>query len=98
LTRERAIRTRNGEELENVLVTLFSLGFVFNNQRRIKTFAEFCECYSEHSRNNWSGWSWISLGKDRECKMVMNAYTVQPFDSYPVKLEEMVEMVKTNNW
>ncbi len=98
MIRQAAIRTKDGEELENVLVTLFSLGFVFNSDRRIKTFAEFCKTYSEHEERNWSGWAWISLGKDRECKMVLDAYTVQPFDSYVMKLEEVVEMIKTNTW
>jgi len=38
------------------------------------------------------------FGKDRECKMVLDAYTVQPLGSARITVEEVVELVKQNNW
>ncbi len=98
MRRNLAIGIENGTELERVLTILFSVGFVFNNDKRIRTFVQFCKTYADHKYNSWAGWGWIALGKDRECKMVLEAYTCQPLESSRIKVEEVVELVKQNNW
>lgn len=92
------IRIHDGEELKTVLDALFSSGFVFNNERRLKTFKEFSDYYQTHRDNHWIGWSWITIGKDRECKMVLDAYTQRPYDTEQVMLEEMLKMSKEGTW
>jgi hypothetical protein len=98
MRRNVAIRISGAEELEKVLNILFSVGFVFNNEKRINNFDKFCKIYADHKYNRWVGWSWVALGKDRECKMVLDAYTVQPLGSARITVEEVVELVKQNNW
>jgi hypothetical protein len=93
-----AIRIVNGKELERVLNILFSVGFVFNNHNRIKTFDVFCKTYIEPKRNDWAGWDWIALGRDNECKMVIDAFTAKPLGSSCITVEEVVNLVKQNNW
>ena len=38
------------------------------------------------------------FGKDRECKMVLDAYTQRPYDTEQVMLEEMLKMSKEGTW
>ncbi len=99
MTQRFTIRVTDGKELERVLTILFSVGFVLNNKKRIKTLDECCKTYFIHKLDGWIGWHWISLGQeDLECKMVINVYTHKPFTSSHTTVEEVIELVKQNNW
>ena len=65
------IRTKTRGDIFRILEILFSHGYVFGAHERIKTIKGFEKGYGYATL---SGWNWLVIGDDSECKMVINVY------------------------
>jgi len=80
------------EEISRVLGILFSYGYVFHYKYRFKTVEDFFQYYEMEGGENFVGWNYICMGTDKECKMVLEAYTEERCNSDPISIEDYIKL------
>ena len=84
----------NHSEIERVLTTLFSRGFVLFSEARLRKFSDVRHNWGRGQGCSMDYWNYVTVGDDSECKMVMNVREDDSFQDYqPITLEDFIKFI-----